>query len=103
PRQRIDEDDVLRYLETSELAAAVLDQLLRGSGRVRPQGDEGNGGFAPSFVGAPDDGRFENSVVLVEHALHLGAGDVLTARQDHVLEPVDDVEVPVVVPDTDVS
>ena len=65
--------------------------------------DVGDRNLAPSLVGAPDDGRFDHRLVLVQHALDLGAGDVLAAGHDHVLEPVDDVEVPVVVLHADVA
>jgi hypothetical protein len=59
--------------------------------------------LSPSIVRTPDDGSFDDGLVLVEHALDLGAGDVLTAGHDHVLESIDDVEVPVVVLHADVS
>ena len=61
------------------------------------------GHLAPSIVGTPDDRDLHHGLVLVEHALDLGARDVLAARHDHVLEPVDDVEVPVVVLHADVA
>ena len=53
--------------------------------------------------GRPTTAASTTDVVLVEHALDLGAGDVLTAGHDHVLEPVDDVEVAVVVLHADVA
>ena len=65
--------------------------------------DVGDRDLAPSVVGTADDRGFDDRLVLVEHALDLGAGDVLTAGHDHVLEPVDDVEVPVVVAHADVA
>src|SRR5207302_5868003 len=48
-------------------------------------------------------GHFQHRIVLVEDAFDLGAGDVLAARHDHVLEPIDDEEVAVVVSDADVA
>src|SRR5206468_7762400 len=45
----------------------------------------------------------EHCAVLVQDAFDLRAGDVLTARHDHVLEPVDDVEVAVLIADADVA
>ena len=65
--------------------------------------DEGDRHLAPPLVGAPDDGGLDHRLVLVEHPLDLGAGDVLAAGHDHVLEPVDDVEVAVVVLHADVA
>src|SRR2546426_354083 len=50
-----------------------------------------------------DDRALAHRIVLVQHALDLGARDVLAARHDHVLEPVDDVEVAVFVDDADVA
>ena len=41
--------------------------------------------------------------MLVQHALDLGTGDVLAAGDDHVLEPVDDEQVAVLVPNADVA
>src|SRR6266508_4215081 len=54
PGQRVDEDDVLGHLEPGELAPAVLDQLVPGHRRVRPQGDERDGDLAPPVVRPPD-------------------------------------------------
>src|SRR5215470_15465769 len=96
-RQRVHEEHVLRHLEPSELTATVLDQLVGGGGGVRLERDERNGHFTPSVVGPADDRGFEDRVVLVEHALDLRPRDVLAAGQDHVLEPIDDVQVAVVV------
>ena len=66
------------------------------------QGDERHRHLAPSIVRTAHDGSLEHRLVLVEHALDLRAGDVLAAGDDHVLEPIDDVQVAVVVTDADV-
>src|SRR5699024_904495 len=50
-----------------------------------------------------DDRGLEHRSVLVQDALDLGAGDVLTARDDQVLQPVDDEEVAVGVAHADVA
>ena len=73
------------------------------SSRSRCNDDVRDRDLAPAIVGTPDDGRFDHRLVLVEHALDLGAGDVLAAGHDHVLEPIDDVEVAVVVHHADVA
>ena len=71
--------------------------------RAVAQHDERHRHLAPALVGAADHRGLDHRVVLVEHPLHLGAGDVLAAGHDHVLEPVDDVEVAVVVEHADVA
>ena len=91
-------------LEAGQLGPAVLDQLV-GAWRSRP----GAGRRTPPAPrpsarrGGPTTAASSTGVVLVEHALDLGAGDVLAARHDHVLEPVDDEEVAVVVAHADVA
>ena len=102
--QGVDEGDVLRHLELGQLGAAVLDAARRRS-RSRPSrsDDERHRHLAPPLVGAADHRHLEHRLVLVEHPLDLGAGDVLAARHDHVLEPVDDEEVAVVVAHADVA
>ena len=67
------------------------------------QDDEGDRHLAPALVGTADDGGLDHRLVLVEHPLDLGAGDVLAAGDDHVLEPIDDVDVAVVVLHADVA
>ena len=65
--------------------------------------DDGNGHLAPSLVRSPDHGGLRDGFVLVQHALDLGAGDVLAARHDHVLQPIDDVQIAVLVLHPDVA
>jgi hypothetical protein len=50
-----------------------------------------------ALVGQAEDGRFVDRGVLVDRGLDLGRVDVLAGAQDHVLDAVLDVEVPVVV------
>ena len=83
-----------RQCSTSSSAVAVAPGAQR---------DEGHRHLAPPLVGAGHHGHLEHGVVLVEHPLDLGAGDVLAARHDHVLEPVDDEQVAVLVADADVA
>ena len=58
-RELVDEHDLLRHLELRELAAAVLDELVGGGGRVGREHDESDGHFAPSLVGPADDRGFD--------------------------------------------
>ena len=92
------------HLELGQLRPAVLDAARRRS-RSRPSrsDDEGHGHLAPPLVGPADHRHLEHRVVLVEHPLDLGAGDVLAAGDDHVLEAVDDEEVAVLVAHADVA
>ncbi len=64
---------------------------------ARREHDDRDRHLAPPLVGASDHRDLEHRGVLVQHPLDLGAGDVLAARHDHVLQPVDDVDVAVVV------
>jgi hypothetical protein len=57
----------------------------------------------PAVVGTDDDGCLQHRLVLVQDALDLGARGVLTAGHEHVLEPIDDVEVAVVIHHAEVA
>ena len=76
---------------------AVLDEgrlveLLAGS-----QHHNGLDGLAPLVVGYPDDRRVDHRRVGEEHVLHLCGIDVLAAAHHHVLDPVVEVQVALVV------
>src|SRR5439155_14709203 len=53
---------------------------------------DGLDGLAPAFVGNADDRHVRHLRVASQHALELGGVDVLAAGDDHVLDPVADVE-----------
>ncbi len=77
----------------SEAAAAVGDQLggvERGPGT---RNDDGRDRLAPAFVGSADDGGLGDGGVGVQDVLDHPRVDVEPARDDHVLDPVGDVEV----------
>jgi hypothetical protein len=57
----------------------------------------------PTRVRLGHDGHFRHLVVGVDRVLDLGAVDVLAAGDDHVLGPVDDFDVALVVHDAEVS
>ena len=59
--------------------------------------DLGVHGFAPLLVRNPEHGDLEHRRVGGQRVLDLGRVDVLAARDDHVLGPVDDEDVPAVV------
>ena len=90
-------------LNFASCRAAVLDELLGRRRAGELDDDVRDRDLAPALVGTADDRDLDHRLVLVEHALDLGAGDVLAAGHDHVLEPIDDVEVAVVVPHADVA
>ena len=81
----------------------MLEKALPGGEDVGTQHDEGHRDFTPSFMGATDHSGLKNGGVLIEHALDFGAGDVLAARHDHVLESIDNVEIAVGVASSNVS
>src|SRR5437660_566882 len=76
----------------------LLSGPLSSAGRAVADGD-----LAPTLVGPTDDGHLEHGVVLVEHPFDLGAGDVLAAGDDHVLQAVDNEQVAVLVTHADVA
>ena len=73
----------------------MADQLVRGD--LGAGHDDGVDGLAPALVGHAEHGRLEHGRVAEQHVLDLGAVDVLAAGDDHVLGPVDEVHVAVVV------
>ena len=95
----------LGTLNLRELVAAVLDELVLGRRRrVRRAATTNATGTSPHrSSGRPTTATSTTAGVLVEHPLDLGARDVLAAGDDHVLEPVDDEEVAVVVEHADVA
>ena len=70
---------------------------------VAARHDDGVDDLAPTLVGDAEDGRLEHGGVGVEGVLDLGAVDVLAAGDDHVLGPVDEVQVAVGVEVADVA
>src|SRR3954452_8226128 len=99
----IDERDRLRHLELRQLALAVRDQLVLGRDRAGLPRYEGDRHLTPAIIRTGDHRRLQDRMVLVQHPLDLGAGDVLSAGHDHVLEPIDDEQVAVLVAHADVA
>jgi len=65
--------------------------------------DDGGDRLHPARMADPEDGDLGDAVQFVDGLLDLATGDVLSARFDHVLLPVDDREVAVVGKDTQVA
>src|SRR5690349_6225770 len=49
--------------------------------------------FAPLRIGHAEDGYFTNGGMSIDHCFHLSRINVLTAGDNHVLQPVQDVEI----------
>ena len=96
--KRLDEGDVARRLEVGEPLERMADDAGReplGRRRVRrlAQDDAGEHLVAAHRVGRRRDAARGHRRMLVEDALDLDRRDVLAAPPDHVLAPVDEVEV----------
>ncbi len=92
--------DGLRHLVAGDQRAAVVPQLLGqlgGRRRALPDDDDGVDGLPPALVRQPEDRGFEHGRVLVERVLDLDRVHVLAAAHDHVLGPVDEEQVALVV------
>ncbi len=90
----------LNFASCSRQCSMSSSAVVVGSER---DNDERDRNLAPPFVGPADDGDLDDRRVFVQHALDFGARDVLAAGHDHVLQPVDDVEIAVVVLHADVA
>src|ERR1700761_6425797 len=101
--QVVNEVDRGRTLVVRETLPAEGDDVGRGELRAWSRDDDGLDGLAPPIVGNADDHPFAHAWAGVQHALDLGTVDVLAASDDHVLEPVQDVQEPGVVQPSDVA
>ena len=93
----VDDHDVARVLVRGDPLAHPLLDLRRIADRAGPGLDEGDDLVAEPRVGDPDHRRLEHVGMLVQHLLDLARIDVVAVADDHVLEPVDDEQIPVVV------
>ena len=75
----------------------MVPDLLLGHPGARLSHDNGVYPFAPEVVGHCDDSAIRDRRMRRHSILHLGGIHVLTAGDDHVFEPVDDVDVAVMV------
>uniref|UniRef100_A0A804LD46 Uncharacterized protein n=2 Tax=Zea mays TaxID=4577 RepID=A0A804LD46_MAIZE len=86
-----------RHVVGQLLPAKVYDLRFRGAGAVLEL-DERARRLAPVVVWPRHDRRLEDGWVAEDHRLHLDGADVLAARDDDVLGPVLDLDVPVGMP-----
>src|SRR5882672_10368976 len=90
-------------LVIGERAPAVSHQIIRAEDFSRLQHDTGHHKLTPLGVRYSEDRGFANRGMLVKHRLDLAGVDVLAARDDHVLQAVQDVEITVRILTGDVS
>src|SRR5277367_983717 len=105
-RELLPEVDAPWALVAAHPFLAIDDQLvgqLVARGRSVHQLDNGLDLLAPFQVGDADDGDVADRRVAGEDSLHLSREDVDAATDDHVLGPVADEEVAVLVHETDVA
>uniref|UniRef100_A0A804LD44 Uncharacterized protein n=1 Tax=Zea mays TaxID=4577 RepID=A0A804LD44_MAIZE len=82
---------------------AEADDVVRGGSRAVPERDERARRLAPVVVGPRDHRGVEHRGVPEQHRLHLDGADVLAARDDDVLGPVLELDVPVRVAHAEVA
>src|SRR5258708_2349442 len=90
-------------LVIGERAPAVSRQIVRAEDLSRLQHDTGRHKLTPLGVRYSEDRGFANRGMLVKNRLDLAGVDVLAARDDHVLQAVQDVEITVRILTADVS
>src|SRR5437667_9946399 len=81
----------------------MSDQVIRAENFTWLQHYASNYEFAPLGIRYSEDRRFTNRRMLVNHGFDLTGVDIFTARDNHVLHAVQDVEIPVCILITDVS
>ena len=86
--ERCGKDHPVGHLEAGKLAAAVDADFVLAQPCVRLDHDHGHRPFAPALVRRADDRAVLHLRQLLDHPLDFGRGDVLSARDDHVLHPV---------------
>src|SRR5581483_12166692 len=87
--------DRARNLVARDPLTAVLDQLVGGGFPPLLERDHRMDRLPPAGVWDPEHGRLEHRLVLGERRLDLDRVHVLATGDDHVLEPVDEVQVAV--------
>src|SRR5439155_18096913 len=89
------EVEPLRTLEVREALAHEVAQLALGNARTRADDHERVRALAPLLARHPDHRDLLDGGVAQQHALDLDRRDVLAAADDHVLDPVADLDVAV--------
>src|SRR5882724_6624721 len=81
----------------------MRDQFIGGERFAWRQNNAGHHQFAPLWIGYAEDRRFTDRRMLVNDSFDLTAINVIAARNDHVLQAIQDVEVASRILVTDVS
>src|SRR5690606_29501346 len=92
-RQGLDHVDAARSLEGRDTFACPGDDVALLDRHARLWNDNRLYGFAPFRVGDADHRDLLHRRVTIDRALDLSRIDILTARDDHVLHPVVDIEI----------
>src|SRR6202051_1094514 len=90
----VGELDATWNLVTGQRSTAVRDQLIHTERGAGFQHDTRHDQLAPLGIGYAEHRRLANGRVFVENGFDLAGIDVLTARDDHVLHAVQDVQIP---------
>src|SRR6476646_10533714 len=101
--QRVDNPDPPRVLVRSDLRLDVAAQLVRRHGRTRLERDRRADLLTQLGVRDADNRRLGDLRVLVQHLFDLPRVDVVSAADDQILLPVDDVVIAVLVHPPDVA
>src|SRR5690606_15506316 len=101
-RQVFAEFDLPWHLERRELVPQKIAQLRRRHRGALTQLDEGLDDFAAMRVGNTAYGDLLDGGMEVYDLLHLSRIDVEAAAEDQVLDPVDDIEIAILVQMADV-
>ena len=81
----------------------MSDQIIRAESFSRLQHYASHHEFAPLWIRYSEDRRFTNRRMLVNNCFDLTRVDIFAARDNHVLQAVQDVEIPVCILIADVS
>src|ERR1700674_356717 len=84
--------DAAGNLVVGEKPPAMDDQFVRAKRLSRLPHNAGRDELAPLWVGYAEDRRFKNGRMLVNDGFDLAGVDVFAARDDHVLQAVQNVE-----------
>ena len=95
--QDVDDLDRLGALVVRQALSGEGDDLVGVDGLARLRSHDGVHGLDPLGVRDAEDGDLGNLRVGGDDALDLGAVDVLAATDDHVLDPVEDIDEALVV------
>src|ERR1700730_6097232 len=86
--------DAARNLVSRQTSAAMVDQVIDSESSSWLQHYASHHEFTPLWIGYSEDHCFANRRMLVNNRLNLTGVNIFAARDNHVLQTVQDVEVP---------